>query len=514
MRGTFSPPTAIVPPRRFRIGRCSALFLSQGLLSLLPQLHSSTARAELGGDGSTISTNDYVIDGYQGPVLASSRVIGLAGAYVAVSEFVEGNTQNPAAPAVRSEYSFSHIDYDIGVGFTFPNTVTGIDFFNSGKQNTSLPDTTQDGFVFFELSGTLQMGPWGFGAASSIQQYGLASADNSQESLRTQLGIFNFQIARAFLDGQLVLGIGARLGTLKIFDPSTASTQQNSVFNSVGIAPEFGLVYRPQNQSYRLGASFRAPLHSGVDNTATQGLVLYPDSSAPLFLPRAFSQPWELALGAAYRFGRPFNTPWLDPKVLTEELREKHALRQAAREKKLQEARVQAAQGDAHEKQALRQLEAILDEEALRDEAELLRAERETEQFLKSRFDRLPRRYLLVTAALFANGSLSDAVGIESFFQRTVHRSGESVTLSPRLGLETEVIPYWLTLRAGTYLEPTRFTYNNQGSRLHGTFGTDLRLGNWNVFGAWPDHYVWRLRTNVDVSRNYFNWGVSIGGYY
>jgi hypothetical protein len=54
-----------------------------------------------------IKTNDYAIDLTQGPVLASNRVVGLAGAFVAMADGVDGDSQNPASPAVRTTYSFT-----------------------------------------------------------------------------------------------------------------------------------------------------------------------------------------------------------------------------------------------------------------------------------------------------------------------------------------------------------------------------------------------------------------------
>ena len=74
------------------------------------------------------------------------------------------------------------------------------------------------------------------------------------------------------------------------------------------------------------------------------------------------------------------------------------------------------------------------------------------------------------------------------------------------------VLPELLKLRAGTYLEPTRF--ETSSARLHGTFGLDVRLLKWNVLGLWPDDYVWRIGLGGDASRRYFSWGVTIGGWY
>ena len=78
--------------------------------------------------------------------------------------------------------------------------------------------------------------------------------------------------------------------------------------------------------------------------------------------------------------------------------------------------------------------------------------------------------------------------------------------------MEAGVIPEWLKLRAGSYLEPTRFETSTP--RLHGTLGLDARLLMWNVFGLWPDDYVWRLGLGADAAARYFTWGLTIGGWY
>ena len=102
-----------------------------------------------------------------------------------------------------------------------------------------------------------------------------------------------------------------------------------------------------------------------------------------------------------------------------------------------------------------------------------------------------------------------DAVGIESFLQRVVARSGERVSLSPRLGIETEFVPNWVRVRMGTYGEPTRFVTSS--NRLHGTFGFDVKLFPWSVFGLFEDGTEWRLSAAVDAAPRYLGWGAGIG---
>ena len=93
---------------------------------------------------------------FQGPVFAGSRVTGLAGAYVAIAEDVDGDLQNPATPAVRPFFSYSHFDYWLGFGLTFPATLKDIDFFNSGSK-THIANSP-DSFVFFVARGEPPVG--------------------------------------------------------------------------------------------------------------------------------------------------------------------------------------------------------------------------------------------------------------------------------------------------------------------------------------------------------------------
>src|SRR5690348_7119802 len=153
------------------------------LLGALAWSAAARASGPIGPNGAPIKTSDYALDLFQGPIFAGSRVTGLGGAYVAISEDVDGNLQNPAAPGVRPFFSYTHFDYWLGFGLTFPATLQNVDFFNSGSKThiTNSPDS----FVFFTPSVNLQFGDLGVGVSLEAQQYALSAPDTGGETRRS-----------------------------------------------------------------------------------------------------------------------------------------------------------------------------------------------------------------------------------------------------------------------------------------------------------------------------------------
>jgi len=149
--------------------------------------------------------------------------------------------------------------------------------------------------------------------------------------------------------------------------------------------------------------------------------------------------------------------------------------------------------------------------EAALDRAELERAERDVALTLRQQSRDLPRFHVLLMSAMLMTGAVHNGVGIEGFLKREWQRSGEQITLSPRLALEIEPIPNWLQMRGGVYYEPTRFRANEDGGRTHATLGGSLRLLPWDVFRTFPDGNWFWLGGSLDVARNYLGWGITFG---
>jgi hypothetical protein len=115
-------------------------------------------------------------------------------------------------------------------------------------------------------------------------------------------------------------------------------------------------------------------------------------------------------------------------------------------------------------------------------------------------------RQLTVALELSMTGAVSNGYGMEAFAARQLQRSGRDISLTPRLGLESELIRGWLRLRAGTYREPSRF--EGTTGRWHGTGGAEGRLFKFQLFGQ--ERRV-SLSIAADLASRYKNGGLSLG---
>jgi hypothetical protein len=483
-------------------------------------LASAAARAAgpLGPEGSPIQTSNYAVDLAPGPVLAGTRVIGLAGAYVAIAEGTDGDTQNPAAPAVRVPWSFDHLDYDLGFGITFPTSLGEGDYFNSGR-DTDLSDR-QAGFVFLNAAANVQLGRWGAGITLEYQRYSLshdragATPGVQEDELFAQFGVTHLLGARTVADGQLAIGVGLRAAGLIVRNENPAVGQARDLFGTEAAGPEAGVLWRPNDWPIRIGAAIRAAVVTEVTATDVEPnadgdfVIGTPGDPTAIYLPHRITLPWDLNVGAAFQFGpRPFNPRWIDPEEQLDRVRRFLRWRKLERQRR-RDARVTQGSPLAAEDLELERLDAL-------DEAHAERVEIEVEQRLRARYARLKRFHVLVSTSLLVTGGVDDAVGVESFLAREVQRSGRRTTYSPRLGVESEPVAHWLRVRAGSYWEPTRFARRPDGNantgRLHATFGFDAKLFPWTVLGLFEDGTEWRASAAIDSADKYFGWSVSIG---
>lgn len=490
--------------------------LRAALACLLAGEAPALADGPLGANGQRIATSSYSIDLYQGPVSAGNRVIGLGGAYVAIAEDVDGDLQNPAAPGVRPFFSIENFDYWLGLGLTFPGRLSSIDFFNSGSE-TGFRGAT-DKPLFLTPAANLQWGTYGLGLTIELSTYGFENgagavpAAGAESSLEIGLQTYHLQLANAFLEGQLVAGVGLRYLTMSL-EAAVADADAQSLFVTSGAGIELGVVFRPNLAPYRIGAAFRSAIDTQPNFSrnllpSDAGDIVVENAGAELYLPERVSLPWDINVGAAVQFGRrPLNPISRTIDQVTEREALMFRLRQLDRDEERQRRLAEAQSGSERQ-----EVERELGREERLDVERLARVRMNARQALQDSFAEIGRNYLLLSASLLISGRVSDAVGVESFLDQRINRSGADVVLSPRAGAEAEIWENRLKARGGLYLEPTRFTTSRP--RAHVTLGGDLRLFRWNVFGLWPDDFMWQVGASADIARRYLAWGISIAGWY
>ena len=447
-----------------------------------------------------ITTSDYSVDLFQGPTLASSRITAMGGAYVGLAEGAEGIPFNPAAASWRYPQSTTKVDWDLTAGLTLPTSVRGTDFDNNGSATFGNGQGIGD-FFFGTLGGYIQYGHVGIGMMVSAQQYTLglpatlrlaqpqtpgspAVPDKATDAIDVRFFKLDPVISYGFLDDQLHVGVGARAIILQVAgDLATVNADGSrnddgmatDLFTSYAFGAQGGILWSPYALPLRLGAAVRSPL-TATEPTFGGGFAAQPNGDLKagdsLYLPKRADLPWEVEFGGAVQiWERPLNIRWQNEDEVP-----------------------------------------VADSERWRQttkNGELEPSFKGARKMLKQRYREIPRQKILLTSSALISGAVANAVGVESALTGRLQRSGENVSLTVRGGVEAEVIPYWLVLRAGTYLEPSRFKESH--SRGHGTGGFQVRLFKWDAFGLADKETIWRVSGAIDVAREYFAWSIGAG---
>jgi hypothetical protein len=226
-------------------------------------------------------------------------------------------------------------------------------------------------------------------------------------------------------------------------------------------------------------------------------------------------------MGAAIQVGpRPLNPRWLDPHEQEsrerKQIEEDRAARRAAQEAELRGISEPSRMYERARELSYQETFIRREEDKRLDEArETLLLER------RARYANWPRERITVLLEILVSGKAPDALGLESFFSEQAlgpammtstgwKRSGQRITYSPRLGLEGEPVTDRVQTRIGTYIEPSRF---GGAARQHFTFGFDVKLLAWSVFGLVGDQ-IWRIGGVADLAPRYQNFGISLGAWH
>lgn len=392
--------------------------------------------------GSARAQSDLTsVDTTRGALTGSTRRIGLGGAFVAIADDTEGVAINPASVALRLPYSWDLWDYAFGVDFSIGAWLPKNDLYNQGGAEGQKRSTA----LFGSLAAVLYGGHFGAGFAAEAQRNAASGTDQEQgisRNFAANFGLVHGNVGYGFIDGQLLLGGGARFVGMSL-DRSSGS----SALSTAGVGYEAGFIVKPTAARYRVAASYKSP----IDATVSESTV---------------HVPWDLALGFAYQLG---------PRIFNPRFRSvAEQARQNKPEGKVTQADLKAAEEDLFES-----------------------------------YERRQRWYLLLSSELALAEGNGERLGIERIWTSKSSVSGSRPVWIPRLGAESEVIPHYLRLRAGTYYEPERVGLSP--ARIHGTGGLDVKLFEWDVFGLVKPFDWWQLSLAADAARAYLNTSFSIG---
>jgi hypothetical protein len=468
---------------------------------------AAPGRAQLVDEG-------YSLDLVEIPVLGSGRVVSMGGAFVALAEGIDGVPFNPAAYAVRSPREHSFFEWELSPSFSFGTSKN--DVFNSGRGGLNV-----SGQLSLELGLRLQFGPVGVGGYTHLESYN-ATIDGRSVSViatRSHLGA-----GLALFNGQLVVGVGVRaLQATLAAGNDVGETYELDLFSFVGFGLEAGALYMPADRQYRLGVAVAAPVHSLVNPETSSMVGMQPQVPRP----RGFQNPLELRLGGAYQFGprrlnaRTFENKDVEGPIMRD-------LRQRWCERELEQVRRElAAAGRPEPERGLscprlrvhaRDPEFRAAEQERRDREEdaaeerIERLEDEFAAHLRALADQAPREFYLLSASVtFYGRAEPDSIGLDAFFDQEHRPRRQTASFSFRLGAEAEPWPNRLKTRVGMYLEPARS--QTLTPRLHGTFGVDLRLFRWDLFGV-MDPSDFRVSFTFDGARDYVMYSVGAGMWY
>jgi hypothetical protein len=441
---------------------------------------STTAQAQ------RFTQNNYTLDNVTTPVLGGGRILGMAGAHIAIASGIDGAAFNPAGYAERYEKEIDWFAFDVTGGLSLSSVFKKNDFDNDGNINESTGTTRQ-----VTLGTRMQLSYGGTGLNWLQRRYTLSGEEGRKFDVT--LTTWKAGVAYSLLNGGLVVGATLAINKFEVAAATSESTfgmltmltpfgnrRNNTTYR--GFGGEFGVLLRPAYKRWRIGAMGTTPIRGKPSDS----MNVDPDGvyrAQGLVLPKDVHVPWQVGLGFAYQFGeRRTNTPWRNTKHLRRDL--------AAQIKNgsyvMPETYGESAYGELPK-----------DPEKALDTAMAINREAER------RFRRhQPRRYVLVAADILLYGRTANGYGIDAFLKQTPERSGQKVSFGARVGIESEVWPDRVKVRGGTYLEPSRFRGSDY--RPHATTGVDVRL-----FDFWR----WSARgtATLDLAPRYFNWALAFG---
>lgn len=415
------------------------------------------------GEAQSLLGQDYDVEVTNGPVLDSGRIVAMSGAYVALSEGIDGAAFNPASYGVRTVNDTSWFDFEptASLSFNFGN-----DLFNRGRS------ARDSDLVGLGLGARMLFGDVGVGALERLFVHSTLTPTGEIVDVVRNDSFFGLALP-AFHDG-LTIGLGGRALAL-----SMAYDDVGDEISYRGVGLEVGAIWGPIDARYRIGGTIRSPI-----TAVPRGLEAKLANSATRWLPKHVISPWELELGTAVQFGtRQMNFELPHRRTRKES---SHAAPRAPGDA----TGVTKATQDAGTSEENENVEAVHDAPTAEADPETTRG-----------------KHLMLVASLVITGPTPNSIGVPGLLEQTPMRAGRRHTVGFRSGFEAEPWINRLKVRVGTYFEPSRFSVSY---RTHITGGTDLRLFEWDLFGLVAP-FSFQASANFDLARDYRSLGFTVG---
>ena len=187
------------------------------------------------------SPETATIESFHGPVMGSNRLVGMGGAYVGVGQGAYAHFINPASLAVRYPYTKDKLlDWDFLVAWMSAYR---------NNQLKAVPEELSDATNSSQLlegGANIKLHMFGAGAHGTSQQFSIPDTDIN--SWRTDAGM-----GLSLGHGTFQAGAMYQLAGLSMFDADSDS----EIFSFGGRGYLLGILFSPESQHFRLGASLR-----------------------------------------------------------------------------------------------------------------------------------------------------------------------------------------------------------------------------------------------------------------
>lgn len=240
------------------------------------------------------------VDFFQGPVVNSSRVTGLGGAFVGVAEGADGTLINPSSLAVRYPYTLDDwFDWDFAFSTLSFLGRDGNEIDRSGREGG------YDSVLFGEFGLTLKLGRLGFGFHARTQEYevSFAGEQGADQLYSYEQTVVSIGVAYAFYDGELVVG-GAFNGGNSTLEQTVEEGQSGGgAVRHNGGALTLSTLWAPVGKPFRLGATLRGTIEGVIESRNIEEGFVDGQTLGRLRVPDKLLIPWELSLGGSFMTG-------------------------------------------------------------------------------------------------------------------------------------------------------------------------------------------------------------------